>query len=587
MLNDAADIKRFLRYFRPYKWQVSKAAVLLSVSVLLSLPMPLLSMYIIDHVLPEKNISLLLYIVAALLFIMIINLLVSFFQRYFIENIKQRIMFDLHLQLFNHVQRLPIETIYRRGTGYLMSRITADTGAVNGLMTDAILGFFKDAITLVVGITMLFLLHWKLTILSLLLLPFFIIAVSYNSKRLRKLTIINQENNALLVSKLQELVSGIFTVRIHHAEKTSSLSLAGYIHRVIISSVRLVMNATVLGGVVSFIGSLGSLLLLGYGGMEIIHGNLTLGKYMAFGSFLVFLFGPTQGIMNFGLNLQRTLGALKRIYEILDTPIEKLCMTGSRTAAITKGEIEFRNVGFHYQKEQAILNDINCLIKAGSNVALVGQSGAGKTTFVNLLLGLYEPQTGGVYIDHRPINEIDYKAFRQKVAIVPQDNFLFSDSIINNVRLGKPDALEDEIILAAKAANAHDFIMQLPQGYRTILGERGCTLSGGQRQRIAIARAMLRNPRILILDEATSQIDSESEKLIKDALSVLMAGRTTIIIAHRLSTIAKADKIIILNNRGEIEAEGKHNYLLKKSRTYRKLCEEQFTNNNDKTGARS
>lgn len=570
------SILRFLQFLRPYWMRGVEAGILMLLAVLLQLPMPFVSMYIIDDVIVEGNRSLLNILIIALFSVLILRIIIGFLQSYLLEIFKRRVLFDIQLRIFEHVQRLPLEYFRSHSTGYIMSRIRSDAEASQGIMAETVLSFLKDTATLLVGITCVFVLHWKLALLSVSILPFFIISISINSRRLRVLTKDAQEKGALFTKELQEAISGAELIKSFNLEKTIARRFVGSFKKVINSVVRLKMTGLTLGSLTNLIGGLGPLILLWYGGAEIINGNLTLGQFVAFNAFLGYLFGPTQRLMSLNLNVQQSLGSIERIFELLDLPLEK-SGNGRKSIPLPKiaGNVEFRNVTFSYNHSETVLENINLMANPGMIVGIVGPSGAGKTTIVNLLLGFYTPQKGSIYIDGYNIESINLQSLRKQVGVVAQGTFLFSGNVKENMRYGKIDATDEEIIKAAKAANVHSFVSRLPNGYETEIGERGVKLSGGERQRIAIARVILKNPRILILDEATSELDSESERLIQEALEPLMKNRTVFIIAHRLSTIRNADKIFVLNG-GRIVEEGRHEELYDSGGVYRKLYDEQY-----------
>jgi len=374
---------------------------------------------------------------------------------------------------------------------------------------------------------------------------------------------------------MQESLSGIQIVKAFLMELHESKRIARSMKLLIRARVRNVLWAAASGVGAGFFVGIAGLVVVWYGGSEIIRGNLTIGQYVAFNSFLIYIFGPTQRLVNMNVRIQNSLAAVERVFEILDLKPEEESRAGRGDLKDTKGKVEYCNVSFSYDSARLVLEDISLGVEPGNLVALVGRSGAGKTTLVNLIPRFYEPQSGRILIDGNDIQEIALRSLRKQIGIVSQETFLFSSSVKDNIRFGRPNATDEEVIRAAKSAHAHEFIVKLAQGYDTKVGERGGRLSGGERQRIAIARAILKEPPILILDEATSELDSKSENLIQEAMESLMRNRTTFVIAHRLSTILNADTIVVLDE-GRIVEEGRHQELYHKGGAYKRLYDEQF-----------
>lgn len=359
-------------------------------------------------------------------------------------------------------------------------------------------------------------------------------------------------------------------------EKFQALRLLSSLKTSMNINIRNNLISSLAGSLTALIGSLGPLIVLWYGGNEVIRGRLTIGQLIGFNSFLAYLFGPTQRLVNLNFSVQHSLGAIERIFEILDFEPEVKEDSDAQELKSINGFITFENLNFSYNGTDWVLKNINFTINAGEVVAIVGKSGAGKSTLAKLIPRFYDPQLGSIKIDGVDIRKVTIKSLREQIGVVSQETFLFSGSVKENIRYGNSRASDEDIIKAAKAANAHEFIVRLPQSYDTEIGERGIKISGGQKQRLAIARMILKNPKILVMDEATSSVDSKSEKLIQEALCNLMKGRTTIVIAHRLSTILFADMIVILEN-GQIVEQGTHKELYEKSSVYRRLFDNQFT----------
>jgi len=569
------NVGRFLRFLKPYWQKGLHASLWMALSVFLQLPVPLLTMYIIDQVLTDNNLVILNWICLVLIVIILFQFVSHLMQRYLLLIFKERVLFDIQLKLFEHIEGLSYKFFQSQQTGYLMSRIQSDTSAVHGLLADTVINFCKDVLTFMVGLTIIFIIHWKLALSSIIVLPFFILSLTSFSEKLRSLSKETREKYANVSKILQESLTGIYLIQSFCREKYQVRKIFMSLKNAIKINIKSGIMALLAGNLTSLIGSIGPLIVLWYGGSEIIRGNLTIGQLFAFNSFLAYLFGPTQRLVNLNFSVQQSLGAIERIFELFDLEPDIKEAPEAQELNTINGQIIFDAVSFSYNGHDDALKDVSFAIEPGEVVAIVGYSGAGKTTLINLIPRFYDPKQGSIMLDGRDIRNVKLKFLRAQIGIVAQDTFLFSGTIRDNLRFGNPRATEDEVVAAAKAANAHAFIINLPQSYDTEVGERGVKLSGGEKQRISIARTILKNPKILILDEATSSVDSQSENLIQQALSRLMKGRTTLIIAHRLSTVLSADRIVVLHN-GKIIAEGKHQELYQKCAVYKKLFDEQF-----------
>lgn len=566
---------KFLHFLKPYKGKVAKAWLVLAFSVILQLPMPLLTMFIIDRVIPMRNFALVKVIGLALLGIIVVRSLSILLQRYFLATLRARILFDLKVKLFQHVERLSLKFFHGQRTGYLMSRITQDADAVQNLLTDTLLRFSMNVLTFTAGVILLYVIHWKLATFCILLLPLYLLSIILFSQRIRRVSRTIRERYALVSKDLQESLSGIFLVKAFSSEKREAIRFIRSLKDATRSSVRGEMLNAFATRSSSFISALAPLALLWYGSMEIMKGNLTIGGLVAFNSFIAYLFGPTQSLTNLNFSIQQALASVERIFGVFGLEPEIKEKRGAGELIRAEGRVSFDNVWFSYNGRDMVLKGINLKVEPGERVALVGRSGVGKSTLLNLIPRFFDPTKGRVLIDDMDIREVKLRSLRKLVGIVPQEVFLFSGSIYENIRYGRPDAKEEEIREAARLAYCEEFIQHLPQGYATEVGERGVQLSGGERQRIAIARAILKNPKILIMDEATSQLDSTSERLIQKGLENLFKGRTTFIIAHRLSTVLNMKRIILLDD-GKVIGEGSHKELYRRNNLYKKFCDEQF-----------
>jgi ATP-binding cassette, subfamily B, bacterial MsbA len=582
---DPARISKWTRYGRvvlaPLKQEKTKlmlAAGLMVISVGLQLPMALVTRYIIDDLLPNKNIRGLDLVILTLLGVMILKGLVDVWQSYTISLARERVVANIQMQLLDHVQSLSLSFFWKSKAAYLSARISADSTSVGNAVTNSILPAIRDVVTLVFATIMVMIFQWKLGLASLAILPMFIFSLRLLSKRRRRCAEAYQESYAVACESLTESLSAMEVVKAFVAEDNE----AAKVRRAVVAR----MNAFVQMGLVSsvstfagwFIAGLGPLLVLWFGGRMIVNGELTLGTLMAFNIFVGYLFAPAQRLMNVAADTQSSFVALDRISELFETKREVDDPQEPVELGEVRGDVSFRQISFSYSPGQPVLRRINLDVPAGSVVALVGRNGAGKTTLVNLIPRFFDPDHGQMYVDGIDVRSLRQKDLRSVIAIVPQETVLFSGTIRHNICYGYAEASDIDAREAMIAANADEFINALPNGLDTEVGENGVGLSGGQRQRIAIARAMIRQPRILILDEATSEVDVESEQFIRAALEELFRDRTTFIIAHRLATVVNADVIVVLD-KGEIVDQGTHQELFERCSLYRDLCETQFLNN--------
>ena len=565
-------IKRFLKFLKPYWSKGLFAFFFMFLSVGLQLPMPFLTRYLIDKVIVLKSFQLLNLIGFVLICVLLVRTASIFLESFLLITFRGRVLFDIRLKLFEYIQKLSLSFFHNKETGYLMSRISDDVGVVQGLLADTLVSAGQSILTFIAGIVCTLYIHPRLALICFLILPLYLVCLIIFNKRIRGMSYEVRECYALLQKDLQELLAGILVIKVFTGEKRATIKILGRIKEAIRKEIKLDITATISFISSIIISSIAPIVLIWYGCAEIMRGNLTVGSLIAFNSFIGYLFGPTRNLYDLNIGIQRSLAGVERIFEMLDLQPEK---EGKKEIEIKEGRVVFDNVSFSYDGREQVLKNISFEANFGEVVAIVGRSGVGKTTLISLIPKFYEPDKGKILIDGQDIKEVKLKSLRQNIAICSQDTFLFSDTVRENIKFGNPRVGHVEIEKAARLSYADVFIKNLTNGYETKVGERGVKLSGGERQRIAIARALIKNPVILILDEATSQLDSKSEKLIQKALANLLKNRTTFIIAHRLSTIQNADKIIVLD-KGRIVSEGKHNKLYKRCSIYRNLCDEQF-----------
>lgn len=570
----------FLPYLRPWKRYGLLAGAAMMATVLLQLPIPLITRYVIDNVFPQGNIKLLNWIVIGFAALIVFRALSSLMSSYFLTMFRQRVLLQIQSKLFEHVERLGLAFHNSMKVGYLMSRIGNDPQNLEGLLAETFFSFVRNVLTFVFGVVILFFLHWKLALVAIAILPAFIYWVHYFAGRVRAKSGEMQENLGRVFDLMGESLAGIPVIKSFCAEKSQAEKVSKRFKASYRTGLEFVMVSTVYGALISFISGLGPILILLYGGREVINGNLSLGSYVAFTAYVGYLYGPVRSLMGLNTSVQTAFAALKRVFEIMDIPTEDADIeeTADTEIETLHGSVVFDDVTFSYNGTQNALQGVSFAVEPGQKVALVGRSGAGKTTLVNLIMRFYKPTSGKVLIDGMDTRRVRGRDLRKHMGIVLQDPFIFAGSVVENLKFGNPDAGDDEVEKAARAAYAHNFIVNLPEQYDTEVGERGVNLSGGERKRLAIARAMLKDPEILILDEATSEVDTESERYIQSALDKLLEGKTTFIIAHRLSTVQHVEKILVINE-GMLEAMGRHEDLYTTCPTYKKLYDEQFAPN--------
>lgn len=599
-------LKRFLRYLKPYWRRVLGAFICMTLSTLLSLPGPLITRYLIDEVLPKKNVSMLILLCLLTVAIFLFSQLIGFIRKYLFLILSERVVIDIRLDFYQHLQRLPMSFYAETKTGDVMSRLMNDVGAVRGLLADTFLPLIQDIIVLIASTAVIFYLHWKLSLLSLITLPFFILSFNYFSRRLRVFSRLGQEKRADLYSNLQERIAGISLTKSFAKEKQEAIGFLRYARKLIDLGIKKTVFGSISGVVMGFVSTLGTALVMWYGGMEVIRGNFTIGSLIAFTAFLGRVHGPLKRVFQVNLGIQASLAAVERVVEILEMPQEGkgssaniLLAEGQKGKWVTPsfgsinlrrspknpsesfgpvknivGLLEFENVSFGYASKRDVLKNINIKVSPGMIIGLVGPSGVGKTTLVRLILRFYVPTKGRILIDEIDAGDFNLRWLRSQIGIVAQDNILFSGTLRENIAYAQRKTPIDEIETAAKMAQIHEFIAALPEGYDTQVGERGVKLSGGQRRRIAIARMIIANPQIVILDEATSFLDTETETKLWTELKPWLRNRTAIVIAHRLSTIEDADNIFVLNS-GKIVEEGSHERLYSSGGFYKQLYDQQ------------
>ena len=568
-------IRRLLRYILPYVWPtLIVAMVCMLVFSATSGAIPFLVKFIFDDVFANKNTMMLSVLPVAIIVTVVVRGLVSFGNHYLMDFVGQHIIADLRGEVNEHIQRLSLSFFNQHPTGTILSRVTNDVMLIRMALTDAVASVLRDAVSLVVLVGVAFWHDWVLALIAFVAFPASVLPILRLSRRLRRVARKGQVSLGKLTALLQETIQGNRVVKAFGMEEYENRRFADEnmrLFRLIMKTARIRAFTSPMLEIFSAFAVAG---VVWYGGHSVISGGRTQGEFMAFLTALFFLYEPFKQLGKANNAIQQGLAAADRVFEVLDTVPDVRDREGARTLAGVEHGIEFVDVGFRYEND-LVLSNINLKINRGEVLALVGASGGGKSTLADLILRFYDVVDGSIRIDGVDIRDLTLASLRAHIGLVTQHTFLFNDTVRNNIAYGGITQDEEAIVAAARAAHAHDFITELPDGYDTMIGELGMRLSGGQRQRLAIARALLKNAPILVLDEATSALDNESERLVQQALETLMQGRTTLVIAHRLSTIRRADRIVVLVA-GRIVEQGTHEELLALNAEYRKLYDMQF-----------
>ncbi len=564
------DFSKILKYVKPYKKSIAVAFLCLALSSIINLILPLIVRNMINAAVIQKDSALLNSMTVELFLIILLQVAFSITQGYILGFVGYRVTADFRVELFSHMQSLSLRFFQSRRVGEMISRMTSDIAVIQKALVAIPVAVLRQSITLVGALAIICYLNWKLTGLILLVLPPLMLFARVFGKRLRSFSETVQDELARAIVVMEEMVSSIKIVKSFRREKHEKKRFEKGIEAAFDAEIKKVKISAFFGPSILFLTFVVSGSLLWYGGHQVMQGTTTPGELVAFFLYAIIIAGPIGTFVRIYTQTQEALGAVRRVYEILDT--RPAITNPENPVALNriKGKIQFQNVYFGYQKDVPVLKGVNFTIEPGEMAALVGPSGAGKSTVIQLLHRFFDVDSGSVKIDDHDIRQIDLNGYLDQAALVPQETLLFGGTIRENILYGKLDASEEDMAQAAKYAHAHEFIVQLEKGYDAIVGEKGVKLSGGERQRVAIARALLKDPRILILDEATSSLDNQSEALIQKALERLMVNRTTLIIAHRLSTVHNADKIIVME-KGEIVEVGNHKTLMSNKSLYYRL----------------
>ncbi|MDG5473342.1 ABC transporter ATP-binding protein [Jeotgalibacillus sp. ET6] len=575
------SIKRYMEFVKPYKWQIIWTLLIGIVKFAIPLLIPVLIQYVIDDIIggdssSAAKISELFWIIGiAVVLFVVVRPPVEYYRQYFAQWTSNKILFDIRDGLFSHMQKLSFKYYSNTRAGEVISRVINDVEQTKNFVMTGLMNLWLDVATILIAIGIMLTYDVKLTLVAILVFPLYAFSVQYFFGRLRMLTRNRSQALAEVQGYLHERVQGMSVIKSFAIEDHEQNQFDGKNGNFLSKAIDQTKWNAKAFAVVNTITDIAPLIVIGYAGYRVIEGDLTLGVMVAFIAYVERLYNPLRRLVNSSTTLTQSIASMDRVFELIDEKYDVDDKPNAKEVKDVRGDIVFDHVSFAYDKDETdVLRDVHLHVKQGETIAFVGMSGGGKSTIVSLIPRFYDVTDGRILLDGTDIRDFRVRSLRNEIGMVLQDNILFSESVMMNIKMGDPEASDEAAIQAAKAANAHDFIMDLPEGYNTKVGERGVKLSGGQKQRVAIARVFLKNPPILIMDEATSALDLESEHLIQESIELLAKDRTTFIVAHRLSTVTHADRIVVIDH-GKIAESGTHQQLMKEKGLYYNLFQVQ------------
>jgi ATP-binding cassette, subfamily B, putative efflux pump len=577
-----SSIKQYMQFVKPYTWKIIWTVLVGIVKFGIPLLMPLILKYVIDNIInaeamsaAEKTSQLLWLMGISFVIFLVLRPPIEYIRQYLAQWVGNKILYDIRDRLFDHIQKLSLSFYAKTKTGEIISRVIHDVEQTKTFVLTGLMNIWLDLVTILIAIIIMLTMDIPLTIVAIILFPLYGFSIKYFYAKLRRLTRDRSQALAEVQGHLHERVQGVPVTRSFALEDYEQEQFESRNNNFLTKAIDHTNWNAKTFAVTNTITDLAPLLVIAYAGYQVINGDLTMGTMVAFVGYMERVYSPLRRLINSSTVLVQSIASIDRVFEFLNEKYDIEDKPDAKNLQRVEGEVSIENVSFRYDEDESrVLRNVDLHVKRGETIAFVGMSGGGKSTLISLIPRFYDVTNGSIKVDGLDIRDVKVRSLRNNIGMVLQDNTLFSESISMNIRMGKPEATDEEVVAAAQAANAHEFIQGLPNGYDTLVGERGVKLSGGQKQRIAIARVFLKNPPILIFDEATSALDLESEHTIQEALEKLASDRTTFIVAHRLATITHADRIVLIEN-GEIVEDGPHKELMAQKGAYYNLYQVQ------------